>query len=430
MFIGHISTGKTTIVDRLLHSNDRNDRRTMNRNEKEIVVMDSSKTFETNKYCMTIVRTPDYRDFIQSTITPRKQADCAVLVVSARTGEFETGMSKDGQTREQALLAYTMGTKQLIVIVNKLDADDVLYSEERFHQIKTEVSNYISKVGYRPEQVAFVPVSARCDDNIFEVSDKMPWFQGWILQRTEKIVTGQTLIEAFDALVINQSLINKPFRLPVQDVFKIAGIGTMVAGRVEAGVLRPNMVVKFAPSNITATVQAIEMYQTSIEKAVPGDNIGILVKEVGRKQLRRGLICSDAQNDPAQETASFIANVIVLHHPIEITQDYTVALSCHTANIRCCYIQLLEKIDRRTGKTIEVTPKSLKSNEAAIVKILPVKPVCVETYEKYPSLGRFIIIDMKRTVAVGIIKVVEKMTVASENMATSISVCDNDTKLN
>ncbi|CAF3460018.1 unnamed protein product [Rotaria socialis] len=258
----------------------------------------------------------------------------------------------------------------------------------------------------------------------------MPWFQGWILQRTEKIVTGQTLIEAFDALVINQSLINKPFRLPVQDVFKIAGIGTMVAGRVEAGVLRPNMVVKFAPSNITATVQAIEMYQTSIEKAVPGDNIGILVKEVDRKQLRRGLICCDAQNDPAQETASFIANVIVLHHPIEITQDYTVALSCHTANIRCCYIQLLEKIDRRAGKTIEVTPKSLKSNEAAIVKILPVKPVCVETYEKYPSLGRFTIIDMKRTVAVGIIKEVEKMTVASENMATSISVCDNDTKLN
>jgi elongation factor 1-alpha len=186
-------------------------------------------------------------------------------MVSACMGEFETGMSRDGQTREHVLLAYTMGVKQLIVAVNKMDAEDVSYSEDHFHKIKTEVSSYIIKVGYQPEHVAFVPISGRHNENLFEVSDRMPWFQGWTLKRKEYIVTGKTLMEALDAITVPQRPTNKPFRLSVQDVYEIADVGTVIVGRVETGVLKLNMVVRFAPPSITATVQSIEMHQTSIE---------------------------------------------------------------------------------------------------------------------------------------------------------------------
>jgi elongation factor 1-alpha len=180
-------------------------------------------------------------------------------------GEFETGMSINGQTREYVLLAYNMGVKQLIVAVNKMDAEDVSYSEDRFHKIKTEVSSFIIKVGYQPEHVAFVPISARYDDNLFEVSDRMLWFQGWTLKRKQHIITDKTLLEALDAIIVPQQPMDKPFRLPVQDIYEIAGVGTVVVGRVETGVLKLNMVVRFAPPNITATVQSIEMHRTLIE---------------------------------------------------------------------------------------------------------------------------------------------------------------------
>jgi len=188
-----------------------------------------------------------------------------VLIVSACVGEFESGMSRDGQTREHILLAYTMGVRQLIVAVNKMDAEDMSYSEDRFNKIKTELSSYIMKVGYKSECVAFVPISARHDENLIEVSEKMPWFEGWTLKRKEGIVTGKTLLEALDAIIVPQRPINKPLRLPLQDVYKICGIGTVAVGRVETGVLKLNMVVQFAPSNLTATVQSIEMHHTAVE---------------------------------------------------------------------------------------------------------------------------------------------------------------------
>lgn len=191
--------------------------------------------------------------------------DCAVLIVSARPNEFESGMSACGYTREHVLLAYTMDIKHLIVIVNKMDAQDVSYSEDQFNDIKIELSTFIQKVGYKLEHVAFVPVSAQRNENLINLTDKMSWFKGWTIDREGDIITGSTLLEALDAIILPQQSINKPLRLPIQAVYKIKGIGTVVTGRVETGILKQNMIVKFTPSNIMTRVKSIEMHHTPVE---------------------------------------------------------------------------------------------------------------------------------------------------------------------
>jgi len=376
--------------------------------ERGITIDISLWKFETTKYYVTIIDAPGHRDFIKNMITGTSQADCAVLVVAAGTGEFEAGISKNGQTREHALLAYTLGVKQMIVAVNKMDTTEPPYSEKRFDEIKSEVSAYIKKIGYASQGVAFVPISGWHGDNMIEPTEKMPWYKGWSVERKEGNASGKTLLEALDAIVPPSRPTDKPLRLPLQDVYKIGGIGTVPVGRVETGVLKPNMVVNFAPSNLQTEVKSIEMHHEALEEAVPGDNVGFNVKNVSVKELRRGFVASDIKNDPAQESANFTAQVIVLNHPGQIGAGYAPVLDCHTAHIACKFAELLEKVDRRSGKTLEEAPKFLKSGEAAMVKMIPSKPMVVEKFADYPPLGRFAVRDMRQTVAVGVIKDVEK----------------------
>jgi len=431
--IGHVDSGKSTSTGHLIYKCGGIDKRTIEKFEKEAAemgkgsfkyawVLDKLKAerergitidislwkFETAKYYVTIIDAPGHRDFIKNMITGTSQADCAVLVVAAGTGEFEAGISKNGQTREHALLAYTLGVKQMIVAVNKMDTTEPPYSEKRFDEIKTEVSNYIKKIGYAAQGVPFVPISGWHGDNMIEPTEKMPWYKGWSIERKEGNASGKTLLEALDSVIPPQRPTDKPLRLPLQDVYKIGGIGTVPVGRVETGILKPNMVVSFAPSNLQTEVKSIEMHHEALEEAVPGDNVGFNVKNVSVKELRRGFVASDIKNDPAQETASFTAQVIVLNHPGQIGAGYAPVLDCHTAHIACKFAELLEKVDRRSGKTLEEAPKFLKSGEAAMVKMIPSKPMCVEKYADYPPLGRFAVRDMRQTVAVGVIKDVEK----------------------
>lgn len=177
--------------------------------------------FETSKYYVTIIDAPGHRDFIKNMITGTSQADCAVLIVAAGTGEFEAGISKNGQTREHALLAFTLGVKQLIVGVNKMDSTEPPYSETRFEEIKKEVSSYIKKIGYNPVAVAFVPISGWHGDNMLEVSGKMPWFKGWTVERKEGKVEGKCLIEALDAILPPTRPTDKALRLPLQASFRL-----------------------------------------------------------------------------------------------------------------------------------------------------------------------------------------------------------------
>merc|ERR1711926_44356 len=364
--------------------------------------------FETKNFYVTIIDAPGHRDFIKNMITGTSQADCAVLIVAAGVGEFEAGISKNGQTREHALLAYTLGVKQLIVGVNKMDSTEPPYSEKRFTEIQTEVSNYVKKVGFNPKSVSFVPISGWHGDNMIEPSTNMGWYKGWQKEVKEGKFKGMTMFEALDSIIPPTRPSDKPLRLPLQDVYKIGGIGTVPVGRVETGLIKAGMVVTFSPAAVTTEVKSVEMHHTTVEEAVPGDNVGFNVKNVSIKDIKRGMVTSDSKQDPAKEAKSFLAQVIVLNHPGEIHAGYQPVLDCHTAHVACKFAELRQKVDRRSGKVVEEEPKMVKTGDAAMVNLIPSKPMCVEAFSDYQPLGRFAVRDMRQTVAVGIIKSVDK----------------------
>uniref|UniRef100_A0A8C0QCH4 Tr-type G domain-containing protein n=1 Tax=Canis lupus familiaris TaxID=9615 RepID=A0A8C0QCH4_CANLF len=403
--IGHVDSGKSTTTGHLIYKCGGIDKRTIEKFEKEAAemgkgsfkyawVLDKLKAerergitidislwkFETSKYYVTIIDAPGHRDFIKNMITGTSQADCAVLIVAAGVGEFEAGISKNGQTREHALLAYTLGVKQLIVGVNKMDSTEPPYSQKRYEEIVKEVSTYIKKIGYNPDTVAFVPISGWNGDNMLEPSANMPWFKGWKVTRKDGNASGTTLLEALDCILPPTRPTDKPLRLPLQDVYKIGGIGTVPVGRVETGVLKPGMVVTFAPVNVTTEVKSVEMHHEALSEALPGDNI--------------------------------------LNHPGQISAGYAPVLDCHTAHIACKFAELKEKLDC-SGKKLEDGPKFLKSGDAAIVDMVAGKPMCVESFSDYPPLGRFAVRDMRQTVAVGVIKAVDKKAAGAGKVTKS-----------
>jgi len=431
--VGHVDSGKSTTTGHLIYKCGGIDKRAIEKFEKEAAemgkgsfkyawVLDKLKAerergitidialwkFETVKYYVTIIDAPGHRDFIKNMITGTSQADCAVLIVASGTGEFEAGISKNGQTREHALLCYTLGVKQMIVGVNKIDSTEPPYSEARFTEISKEVSAYLKKIGYNPKCVAFVPISGWHGDNMLEASEKMKWFKGWNVERKEGNANGVTLFEALDSILPPKRPTDKPLRLPLQDVYKIGGIGTVPVGRVETGILKPGTVVTFAPPNITTEVKSVEMHHESLTEAQPGDNVGFNVKNISVKEIRRGNVAGDSKNDPPKGCANFTAQVIILNHPGQIHCGYSPVLDCHTAHIACKFVKMIEKIDRRSGKKLEDEPKMVKSGDAAIINLVPSKPMVVESFQEYPPLGRFAVRDMKQTVAVGVIKSVEK----------------------
>merc|ERR1712170_10915 len=431
--IGHVDAGKSTSTGHLIYKCGGIDKRAIEKEAAEMGkgsfkyawVLDKLKAerergitidialwkFETTKYYVTIIDAPGHRDFIKNMITGTSQADCAVLIVASGTGEFEAGISKNGQTREHALLAYTLGVKQMIIGVNKMDSTEPPYSETRFNEIQKEVSTYIKKIGYNPDVVPFVPISGWHGDNMIEQSTNCGWFKGWNKKPTTKGTkeqSGKTLLEALDHIDPPKRPTDRPLRLPLQDVYKIGGIGTVPVGRVETGMLKPGMVVTFAPSNITTEVKSVEMHHTALTEAVPGDNVGFNVKNVSVKEIRRGNVAGDSKSDPPKAASTFTAQVIILNHPGQIGNGYAPVLDCHTAHIACKFTEIKEKIDRRSGKKLEDNPAHIKSGDAAIVVMTPQKPMCVEAFSDYAPLGRFAVRDMRQTVAVGVIKEVTK----------------------
>jgi len=419
--IGHVDSGKSTTTGHLIYKLGGIDKRVIEKFEKEAAemnkrsfkyawVLDKLKAerergitidialwkFETPKYHCTVIDAPGHRDFIKNMITGTSQADCSVLIIDSTQGGFEAGISKDGQTREHALLSFTLGVKQMIVALNKMDATEPKYSKARYEEIIKEISTYLKKVGYNPEKIPFVPISGFEGDNMIERSKNMDWYKG------------PTLLEALDKCTPPVRPSDKPLRLPLQDVYKIGGIGTVPVGRVETGIIKPGMVVVFAPSGLTTEVKSVEMHHETLDQAIPGDNVGFNVKNVSIKELKRGFVASDSKNDPAKEAASFVAQVIIMNHPGQISQGYTPVLDCHTSHIACKFNELQVKMDKRSGKKLEDNPKFLKNGEAGLVKLVPSKPMCVEGFKSYPPLGRFAVRDMRQTVAVGVIKEVEK----------------------
>merc|ERR1711937_336337 len=431
--IGHVDSGKSTTTGHLIYQCGGIDKRTIEKFEKEAQesgkgsfkyawVLDKLKAerergitidialwkFETPKYYVTIIDAPGHRDFIKNMITGTSQADCAILIIASGVGEFEAGISKEGQTRERALLAYTLGVKKMTIGINKMDTHK--YSQDRFNEITAEVAKFIKKVGFNPKTVAMEPISGFHGDNMIDASTNMPWYKGW---KTDK-ATGKTLIEAIDGIEPPTRPTEKPLRLPLQDVYKIGGVGTVPVGRVETGTLKPGMVVSFAPAMVATECKSVEMHHEQLTQAVPGDNVGFNVRNVSVKDIRRGNVASDSANDPAKGSKSFTAQLIVMNHPGQIQKGYSPVVDCHTAHVACRFDELTEKLDKRTGKKVEDNPKSIKSGDSAIVQMIPSKPMCVESFKEFPPLGRFAVRDMRQTVAVGVIKSVEKEDKASK----------------
>merc|ERR1712051_154622 len=415
--IGHVDSGKSTSTGHLIYKCGGIDERTIAKFEKEAAetgkasfkyawVLDKLKAerergitidialwkFQSDKRIFTIIDAPGHRDFIKNMITGTSQADAAVLMIASDVGGFEAGFSKDGQTREHALLAQTMGVKQMVVCCNKMDDTSVNYSQARFDEIKSELTIYLKKVGYNPANIPFVPIPGWVGDNMIEPSANMPWYNG------------PTLIQLLDALRPPKRPVDKPLRLPLQDVYKIGGIGTVPVGRVETGAISAGMVVTFGPMNITTEVKSVEMHHEQVEKALPGDNVGFNVKNLSVKDIKRGYVASDSKNDPCADTDMFVAQVLVFNHPGQIQNGYTPVLDCHPCHIACKFQKIRSKVDKRTGTVTEDEPAHIKSQDAAMVELVPTKPMVCETFATYAPLGRFAVRDMRQTVAVGVIK--------------------------
>jgi elongation factor 1-alpha len=414
VFIGHVDHGKSTTVGRLLLDTGYIRQEEIDKfraeaeskgkasfefawvmddlkeeRERGVTIDIAHRRFDTQKYYFTIIDAPGHRDFVKNMITGTSQADAAVLVCSAAEGIQD-------QTREHVYLAKTLGVAQVIVAVNKMDRQEVAFKESKFNEIKEEMTKLLKSVGYKVDtQVVFVPISAFKDDNINKPSPNMPWFKG------------ATLLSALDDLKIPPKPTDKPLRLPIQDVYTITGIGTVPVGRVETGKLKVGDKITFMPGGKTGEVKSIEMHHESVLEAEPGDNVGFNVRGIDKNDIRRGEVAGPASNPPTV-VESFTAKIQVLNHPSVITAGYTPVFHLHTAQVACEFTELLKRLDPRTGQVAEENPQTLKTGDAAIVKITPKRPLVIERYKDFPQLGRFAVRDMGQTVAAGVVDEVKK----------------------
>jgi elongation factor 1-alpha len=405
-FIGHVDHGKSTTVGRLMYETGAVDAHVIDEYKKEAAakgkatfefawVMDSLKEerergvtidiahqrFDTAKYYFTVVDCPGHRDFVKNMITGASQADAAVLVVAVPDGVM-------AQTREHVFLSRTLGVNQLIVAMNKIDVTTPPYDEKRYNEVKDEVGKLLKMVGYKLEEIPFIPISGLMGDNLAKASDNLKWYKG------------PTFLEALNNLKVPPKPTNLPLRVPVQDVYTISGVGTVPVGRVETGVMKKNDKIIFQPANVGGEVKSIEMHHEEVPEALPGDNIGWNVRGIGKKDIRRGDVCGHPEKPPTV-AKEFKAQIVVLQHPSAISAGYTPVFHCHTAQIACTVSQILAKLDPRTGAVKEENPAFIKAGDAAIIMVTPSKPMVIEPVKEIPQMGRFAIRDMGTTVAAG-----------------------------
>ncbi|AFK22950.1 translation elongation factor EF-1 subunit alpha [Pyrococcus sp. ST04] len=416
VFIGHVDHGKSTTIGRLLYDTGNIPEtiikkfeemgekgksfkfawvmdRLKEERERGITIDVAHTKFETPHRYITIIDAPGHRDFVKNMITGASQADAAVLVVAVTDGVMP-------QTKEHAFLAKTLGIKHIIVAINKMDM--VNYDQKAFEKVKAQVEKLLKILGYK--EFPIIPISAWEGDNVVKKSDKMPWYNG------------PTLVEALDQIPEPEKPVDKPLRIPIQDVYSIKGVGTVPVGRVETGKLKVGDVVIFEPAStifhkpIQGEVKSIEMHHEPLQEALPGDNIGFNVRGVSKNDIKRGDVAGHTDKPPTvvRTKDTFKAQIYVLNHPTAITVGYSPVLHAHTAQVPVRFEQLLAKLDPKTGNIVEENPQFIKTGDPAIVILRPMKPVVLEPFKEIPQLGRFAIRDMGMTIAAGMVISIQK----------------------
>jgi elongation factor 1-alpha len=412
---GHIDNGKSTTMGHFLMDLGVVDERTIAQHAKESEetgkgdtfkyawVMDNIKDerargitidlafkkFETPKYFFTLIDAPGHRDFVKNMITGASEADCAILVLSAKEGETDTAVAPGGQAREHAFLLKTLGVSQIILAINKMD--DSKFSEDAYKAAKEKGEKLVKSVGYKIENVPAIPISGWTGDNLVKKSENMPWY------------SGKTLLESFDDFKVPEKPTGKPLRLPIQDVYSITGVGTVPVGRVETGTMKPNDKIIVMPSGAVGEIKSIETHHQEMPSATAGDNIGFNLRGIEKKDIKRGDVLGTPDNPPTV-AKEFKAQIIVINHPTAIAPGYTPVMHCHTAQVAATISAFESKINPATGAAEEENPKFLKVGDSAIVRIRPVRPTCIETFQEFPEMGRFALRDMGSTIAAGIVK--------------------------
>jgi len=412
---GHIDNGKSTTMGHFLMDLGVVDERTIAQHAKESEetgkgdtfkyawVMDNIKDerargitidlafkkFETPKYFFTLIDAPGHRDFVKNMITGASEADCAILVLSAKEGETDTAVAPGGQAREHAFLLKTLGVSQIILAINKMD--DSKFSEDAYKSAKEKGEKLVKSVGYKIENVPAIPISGWTGDNLVKKSENMPWY------------SGKTLLESFDDFKVPEKPTGKPLRLPIQDVYSITGVGTVPVGRVETGTMKPNDKIIVMPSGAVGEIKSIETHHQEMPSATAGDNIGFNLRGIEKKDIKRGDVLGTPDNPPTV-AKEFKAQIIVINHPTAIAPGYTPVMHCHTAQVAATISAFESKINPATGAAEEENPKFLKVGDSAIVRIRPVRPTCIETFQEFPEMGRFALRDMGSTIAAGIVK--------------------------
>jgi len=412
---GHIDNGKSTTMGHFLMDLGVVDERTIQQHAEESEktgkgdsfkyawVLDNIKDerqrgitidlafqkFETPKLFFTLIDAPGHRDFVKNMITGASEADCAVLVLSAKEGETDTAVAPGGQAREHAFLLKTLGVNQLIIAINKMD--DSNYSEDAFKAAKEKGEKLIKSVGYKVDAVPIIPISGWKGDNLVKKSENMKWW------------TGKTLLETFDDFTVPEKPVGKPLRVPIQDVYTITGVGTVPVGRVETGKMKAGDKIVIMPSGALGEIKSIETHHTEMPSAEAGDNIGFNLRGVEKKDIKRGDVMG-TPDAPPKVAKEFRAQIIIIHHPTALAAGYTPVMHAHTTQVAATLTAFESKINPATGAVEEENPKFLKVGDSAIVKIKPVRPTCIESFQEFPEMGRFALRDMGATIAAGIVK--------------------------
>jgi elongation factor 1-alpha len=406
-FVGHVDHGKSTTIGHLMFKAGRLPQQQLDKlkaeaqkygkvgfefayymdrfkeeRERGVTIDLSYEKLITDKYEVTIIDAPGHRDFIKNMITGASQADAAFLTVAAKEGV-------QPQTKEHVWLLKTMGVGEIAVLVNKMDTME--YKQEAYEKIKKDVSDVIKMAGYKPDQIAFIPISGFAGENLVKPSEKMPWYKG------------PTLLQQLDLFKLPEKPTQLPLRMPIQDAYEIKGIGTVPVGKIETGVMKPGQKIIILPgrtgTGIAGEIKTIEMHHESLPSAEPGDNVGVNIRGIGKKDVARGDVICDAANPP-KVVDEFTAQIAVISHPTVIAKGYTPVFHVHTAQVPCRFEELIEKTAPDGTKT--PNPDFLKNGDVAKVRIKPIGNLVLETQAVNPHMARFAIRDAGATVAAGV----------------------------